>query len=497
MKDKTAKVIKKEYFFLLSFILGFSVIWVYYFINWSSTASQDAFWYVRLSENLIKGKGYTLDGNYPHAQYPPGLPILLTPFSLFLSNNQHLGIILIYFFAVISIILSFFIGKELFGVFGGMVSSFLITLNSIFIANSTLICSEIPFLFFSTLGLYLFIKSYEKRNLIIPATACLSFSALIRYDGLLLIFPIAFYMFLRKKDFEDFFFSKKTFIAIGIAILILGPWFLRNFIVFGNPFANSYNSGDTGITFQHTLEYLFLLKDAGVFFVIFFIGGFIIFLFKEYKNKMLATFFVWFVVYTLLHIWWWSRSLRFYCEVLIIMVLFSTLFFVFIFNRLKKINKKYFYLIVFLVTLLYAFEQIFVFLPKQDQIIIFNFYDPIKQISEYSSQNLPKDAVLVVPEWVVYTTFIKDKNILDYRSGFNYLLSTNNTIYFFTDNLHSWLVDPFYPKEGKIVLQVQTQQGFPVKLEMKAKEIKTFEKQLRDREINATLWEIKGFRIIS
>jgi hypothetical protein len=202
----------------------------------------------------------------------------------------------------------------------------------------------------------------------------------------------------------------------------------------------------------------------------------------------------------LLHSWWWARPLRFYTEILLLFSLFFAIF-LYIFSIEVILNKKLQKITLFLIVLIILFEQNFIFflglINQETTFLTLNNYDPIKQASEYVVQNFSKEDVLVVPEWVVYTTFIKDRNVLDYRSGFNYLLSTNSSIYFFTDNLHSWLVDPFYPKNGKISFNVQTQQGIPVTIILSPKEIKTFDKKSKERTINTTIWKIEGFETIS
>jgi hypothetical protein len=65
----------KENFTILLIILIFSSIWFYFFLDFSTMYTQDSYWYAHLAENLATGKGFTLDGTSPHAQYPPGLPL--------------------------------------------------------------------------------------------------------------------------------------------------------------------------------------------------------------------------------------------------------------------------------------------------------------------------------------------------------------------------------------------------------------------------------------
>jgi hypothetical protein len=97
---------------------------------------------------------------------------------------------------------------------------------------------------------------------------------------------------------------------------------------------------------------------------------------------------------------------------------------------------------------------------------------------------------------VVYTSFLKKNSATTYQPGLNHLLSTNGTIYFFTDNLHTWITDPFIPKNEEILLSIRTQQGKNVNVALAPKLITNFERKAKGRQTNCTLWRIDGYRII-
>lgn len=495
------KYATKENLIVLSIMVFFSIVWFYLFLNFSTISAQDSFWYTRLAENLVNGKGFTLDGQTPHAQYPIGLPLLIIPFYIIFQNVFIGGIVLMFLLSLASIFLAYLIGNEV-SKFAGICSALILASHNLFIFNSMSIMTETSFMFFSILGLYLFMKSYSKKELIIPAIISITFSILIRYDGFFIIFPMVFYMIYRRKEFEDFFFSRKTFIAIAIGIFILGSWFLRNLIAFGTPLLNAHSSGDgsTGLTINNILDFGKHFFFTGYLFPLIAILGILLILFNK-KNLMIKTYLVWTVTYFLFHSWWWARGLRFYGQILILLCVFISILLDKLYKiRLKKVNYlgKVFAILILSILVL---EQGFIFFSgsiNQDTTIFsLNNYDPIKNVCDYANENLPVDGVYVVPEYVVYSSFLKKQQMTDYQTGLDYLFSTNKTIYFFLDNHHGWITNSFIPKNGKITLEVPTQQGINVLVVLQPSEIITFEKDSGNRIVNATIYQINGFNIIN
>ncbi len=497
---KISKYNTKENLLILTVLIFFSFFWLYFFLNFSTLWAQDSFWYSKLAENLATGKGFTTDGANPHAQYPIGLPLLIVPLYFLTGSAPYAGLILVLILSLASIILSYKIGKEI-NMRVGIISAIILSSHNLFLFNSLSLMTEIPFMFFSVLGLYLFMKSYENRTLIIPAIISISFSILIRYDGFFLIFPMLFYMIYRRKDFEEFFFSKKTFLAIGLGGLILFAWFIRNIIAFGKPLINAHSNGDgsLGLSVLYLLEFFSYFRFTGYLFPILSIVGILFILFKA-KNLELKTFLVWIIIYLLFHSWWWARAFRFYGQILILFCIFSAIaldkIYKLFFNKRKLIGKIVIALVLFLILL----EQIAIFsfgsINHETTVNTLNRYDPIKNACEYANKYLPEDATYVFPEEIVYTSFLKKSNMASYSPGLNYLFSTNSTIYFFTDNLHSWITTPFIPVDGKIFLSVQTTQGTDQAVIIYPVLISNFEKSSGKKTINSTIYRIDGFHLI-
>jgi 4-amino-4-deoxy-L-arabinose transferase-like glycosyltransferase len=501
MLDSLNKSKIKNSWWVVLIILLFSVGWFFLFFNFSTLWAQDSFWYARLAENLATGKGYTLEGEYPHAQYPIGLPLLVAPLFFFTGNAPVAGLIVVFILSLASIVLAYLIGRE-FNPLVGIISAILLASHNLFIFNSMSVMTETPFMFFSVLGLYLFMKSYEQRTLVIPSAICITFSILIRYDGFFLAVPMLFYLVYRRKDFEKFFFSKKTFTAIGIGILILSAWFIRNIIAFGKPLMNAHSAGDgsLGLSLFNILEFFSYFRYTGYLFPILSIIGIFFIIFKI-KDAKLNTFLIWIFVYLVFHAWWWARAFRFYGEILILFCIFTAIASKEIYNLFPKKQKKLGILIVGSIIFLIVLEQIFIFssgsINHESTIDTLNRYNPIKEACEYANQNLPEDAVYVYPEQIVYSEFLRKENSLDYNNGLNYLFSTKGEIYFFTDNLHPWITNSFIPKNGRILLNVPTQQGINVQVALYPVMVENFEKKAGKDTFNATIWKIDNFEVIN
>jgi 4-amino-4-deoxy-L-arabinose transferase-like glycosyltransferase len=123
--------------------------------------------YILLAKSIATGHGYSdinTPGFPPHTQYPPGLPLILSPVLYLFGYNlvwMHLAVI---FFAFLSIyvIKRVFESVEL-GYLGIFIA--LLTLTSFhFVEFSREILSEVPYLFFSLLGVLFFEKYFERRE---------------------------------------------------------------------------------------------------------------------------------------------------------------------------------------------------------------------------------------------------------------------------------------------------------------------------------------------
>ena len=194
----------------------------------------DNFSYLLLSKNIIDGHGYSnlsADGTYkPAGWFPPGYPYILATVQFFLGDNVNGLKVVNGLFFLFSVILFFFIAKKFSEnhLFAFSISVLLV-LNSGLLRLSTIIMSEIPYLFFTLLAIYSLLKVDEQsretpfwksRWFYITAISSI-LSYYIRGFGITLILAIALHWLLHKK-------WKLSTAYLLINFLLYLPYFLRN-----------------------------------------------------------------------------------------------------------------------------------------------------------------------------------------------------------------------------------------------------------------------------
>jgi hypothetical protein len=192
--------------------------------------SYDDAHYIILAESLSSGHGYELI-NFPRPQlersFPPGFPILLTPFAfLFPGNYSILKLFsLVLWLASIYLIYKLF-SKRLSSPYLEILIT-LVALNPLLIGTSVTMMSESSYLFFSLLALYLFdsvghaesVTNQEtkmsgyKPDLLVAVAILTFYTQLIRTIGISLAISLIIYLLLTKRFRE---------VGITIFIFIVG-----------------------------------------------------------------------------------------------------------------------------------------------------------------------------------------------------------------------------------------------------------------------------------
>ncbi len=245
--------------------LIFSGIYIYIFDSKINIGGDNAVYYI-LGKSIAEGASYSnihLPEETAHTHFPPGYPAILAFFiSLFSSNIIFLKLVN-GIFLLGTIILMFYILKKIFNdqriAFAG---SLLMLFNYHLLHYSTIIMSEIPYLFFSTLTIFLFIRSLGHRNpqyhlglyFVIILSA---FIYHIRSIGIAFTGGLLFYLLLHKK------FTYFISYLFGFIILCL-PWFFRNRVLESTGYIksllmkNPYRSEEGFATINDLMERIFI-----------------------------------------------------------------------------------------------------------------------------------------------------------------------------------------------------------------------------------------------
>ncbi len=226
-QDLTKTSARKHWIFSGILLVIFFVSYQFIFDSKLDLGGDNGGYYI-LGKALSTGHGYTnihYVGDPAHNHFPPGYPALLAVF-MFLSDSViFLKIMNGLLLAGSAMLLYRIFFKLTENIQLSFVASALMLLNMHLLKYSTIMMSEIPFLFFGSLTLLLFLNSSQKDDfykspsfygLILVS----SFAFHIRTSGIALIGGILLYLLIQKNwKFLLSYFA--GFVLLGI------PWFLR------------------------------------------------------------------------------------------------------------------------------------------------------------------------------------------------------------------------------------------------------------------------------
>lgn len=241
MKSKIYNAVQSKYFVPGCFILAIllRVIWI---ILVQSIPVSDSNWYFTKGIELAAGKGYTINGT-PTAYYPAGYPMFLAVLfklfgdSLLLAKltNVILYIGIMYF--------SYGIGKKIFNSESvGRITLFILTVYPNHIAYSSILATEILFLFLLLCGAYLLLISNNRIWMLVIAGIIWGMMCMVRPQGFFIPLILIFTSFVLSKSTFMNKVKSLLFIYVFIILLML-PWIIRNNNVFHEFFIISTNDG--------------------------------------------------------------------------------------------------------------------------------------------------------------------------------------------------------------------------------------------------------------
>ncbi len=224
MKLKTKEVIT-----LIALPVVFVLIYTYVFDNKVDLGGDNAYYYA-LGNALADGKGYMLPmsvSGTPYNHFPPGYPAIMSVF-LHISDSITFIKAVNGGFLLGSIILIFFIARRFFenNYWGTLLTVIFTMLNTHLLRYGFIMMSEVPYMFFMLLCIYLFLrtdhdKSFLKNPFFYGVLFTLVGLIYIRTTGVALFVAIvAFMLFSRKWLYAAAYF-------IGTILLLL-PWQIRS-----------------------------------------------------------------------------------------------------------------------------------------------------------------------------------------------------------------------------------------------------------------------------
>lgn len=275
-KQQNTKTISKDIFSSKLFLILYIPILLFTFFHVYNNAfdhkidlgGDNAYYYI-LGNAIATGRGYTnieTKEKIANTHFPPGYPLIIAGASKLFSNSIVFIKKINGFFLFLSIGLWFLVIYDLTGNYHiPFITSLFLLLNFFLIRYSTIMMSEIPFIFFSTLCLWIVMKTdfnlpVKKNWLFFVLILCLAFTYQIRSIGIALFIGIALYLALEKH------WKYLATLAGGFILLAL-PWYIRTKRLGGsayiheliqkNPYRPELGTlgvGDWFVRFWHNLE---------------------------------------------------------------------------------------------------------------------------------------------------------------------------------------------------------------------------------------------------
>lgn len=230
MEQKNLKAITLIFVITLIIGLGYLKFGIIFPVSGDTKTYYDP-----IALNIVRGQGFTLKG-VPTAEVTPGYPLFLALiYYIFGHNYTAVRIIQFLILALIGIIVFSIARNYLELSFNfAFLTSLMVVLWPYLILYSTLILTEILFIFFFLLSVLFFLKFQEKpsMNKAIILGMLFGVSALTRQVALFLPLWIIFFLLLFIKFRANKSYFLKMALVLSLFFLILVPWTVRNYIRF-------------------------------------------------------------------------------------------------------------------------------------------------------------------------------------------------------------------------------------------------------------------------
>jgi 4-amino-4-deoxy-L-arabinose transferase-like glycosyltransferase len=230
---------------LTALVIRLFVLWKY---GLDLTLNSDDMGYVRSGKRLLENGMLTYHHeNEPTVHIMPGMPILLAAIFFFFGTGDiglYAAKVVMILFGVASVYLIYVIGKDINQEWAGIIAGFFTALFVPLIETDNLTLTEPPFLF----GFLLFIHFAIQlaRNHKMSTFYWLMFSylfcLLFRATFALIPFALLGYFLLIKYPLRLAW--KQLGVAVLLVIIVLGPWWVRNYIHYKEFIPLTGGSGD-------------------------------------------------------------------------------------------------------------------------------------------------------------------------------------------------------------------------------------------------------------
>ena len=219
----------QSFIILLVATIAFVVVYSQIFDEKLDQNGDNASYFI-LGKALAEGDGFVNINSIqktPNNHFPPGYPVIISAVIKVFGENARNIKVANSLFLYLTLVALYFLVKEVSNKNStAIIAIFLVMMNSHLLRYSSIIMTEIPFLFFSTITILSFTKINYKRPVwqdkyLYVVIALLSISLHIRTSGVALILGIILFLVFRRH------WKHASIIALGVFLLAL-PWQIRN-----------------------------------------------------------------------------------------------------------------------------------------------------------------------------------------------------------------------------------------------------------------------------
>lgn len=240
MYNKIITFIKSHYWLLLivltGFLLRFGVIVTY---GSEISLNSDDMGYVKSALTLLETGMLTYHSpDVPTVHIMPGQTFLLAFIFLLFGKGTFglmMGKIIFVLLGTINILLVYKIGKIIGNTFIGLMSAAMLAIFIPQVLTDNLFITETPFMLAFLVLVYYSIKlAHEPENWKFFFILIVSYFAAIMFKATIALYPVLLLFYFILKKYPIKIGLKQFGVAVMMMLLILGPWWARNYVQFGD-----------------------------------------------------------------------------------------------------------------------------------------------------------------------------------------------------------------------------------------------------------------------
>ncbi|MBI4176505.1 MAG: glycosyltransferase family 39 protein [Candidatus Aenigmarchaeota archaeon] len=224
----------KNHGFALLLVVLVAIAEGVYLYNLNAGYWWDEAVYLGLARGIYQGGGYYIMEPPVESFRPPLFPHVIAGVWLLAGMSEEAAKALPIIFGVLSVVLAYFVAKELFSEEAGLISAALLATSSILLLHEARVLTETLFIFLLLCFVYTYHRAMKTGNasLFILSGIIMGLAFLARYTAVLLwVAYLAYPLLIKRKGF-----NVKGFISgLAVSALMLLPWLLIAQAYYGSP----------------------------------------------------------------------------------------------------------------------------------------------------------------------------------------------------------------------------------------------------------------------